>query len=92
MALVLPRVFVTSRPGVIGSRALRWAIGQTLGPNHLLAGLFAAGVGTARDVPHEYVGLRQAVRDPRVGRFRQQRDGGRTWSDLGRRSALFPST
>lgn len=53
MALVLPRVFVTSRPGVIGSRALRWAIGQTLGPNHLLAGLFAAGVGTARDVPHE---------------------------------------
>jgi hypothetical protein len=42
--------------GITNGERLRWAIDETLGPAHLMAGLFTAGIGTARDAPHEYGG------------------------------------
>ena len=41
---------------ITGHQRVRWAVDETLGPSHLIAGLFSAGIGTARDAPHEYQG------------------------------------
>jgi hypothetical protein len=49
-----------------------WFLDETLGPAHLLAGAFTAGLGTARDTPPEYggtwegFGKRFAVREAGV--------------------------
>lgn len=41
---------------ITGKQRLRWFVGSTIGPETLAAGVFAAGVGTARNRPKEYGG------------------------------------
>jgi hypothetical protein len=41
---------------ITARQRFRWAVDETVGPVHLIAGLFTAGIGTARDAPHEYGG------------------------------------
>lgn len=41
---------------ITGRQRVRWATDQTVGPQHLIAGVFQAAIGTARDAPREYRG------------------------------------
>ena len=39
---------------ITGGQRMRWIAYSTLGPESLLAGVWSAGIGTARDMPPEY--------------------------------------
>jgi hypothetical protein len=41
---------------ITGGQRFKWFVDNTVGPATLMAGLFSAGVGTARDSPKEYGG------------------------------------
>jgi hypothetical protein len=51
-----PQIETAPYHRITGRQRLVWATDETLGPAHLIAGLFTAGIGTARDAPHEYGG------------------------------------